>query len=107
MHGWSFAAGLPKVRPVRARNDGWVTGAYPAAADRERIVDSRRRAERASSGGSTKKSLDAWADESGIPKTTLFYRVTVKGLSTAEPLALGPLDEEAAGTPRPTRLGGP
>jgi hypothetical protein len=57
--------------------------------------------------GSTKKSLDAWADESGLPKTTLFYRVTVKGLSTAEPLALGPLDEEAAGTPRPTRLGGP
>jgi integrase len=39
--------------------------------------------------GGTKKSLDAWADESGIPKTTLFYRVTVKGLSMAEALALG------------------
>jgi hypothetical protein len=36
-----------------------------------------------------KKSLDAWAEESGIPKTTLFHRVTVQGLSMADALALG------------------
>ena len=36
-----------------------------------------------------KKSLDDWADISGIPKTTLFYRVTAKGLSMADALALG------------------
>ncbi len=39
--------------------------------------------------GGIKKSLDDWADDSGIPKTTLFYRVTVKGLSMADAIALG------------------
>jgi integrase len=36
------------------------------------------------------KSLDAWATDAGIPKTTLFYRVVKKGLPMAEALALGP-----------------
>jgi hypothetical protein len=37
-----------------------------------------------------RKSLDAWAEASGIPKTTLFYRVEVKKLSMADALAAGP-----------------
>jgi hypothetical protein len=36
------------------------------------------------------KSLDAWARAEGIPKTTLYHRVVVRGLSMAEALALGP-----------------
>ena len=36
-----------------------------------------------------KMSLDAWAKKTGIPKTTLHYRVVVKKLSMADALALG------------------
>ena len=60
----------------------------PMVSTLKRIPDPRPVATLYEAGG-VRKTLDSWAKESGIPKTTLFYRVVTRRMPMEEALAKG------------------